>query len=88
MDLVITNTGTQSVPAWFVTMPWTGTAIEMWNAKGTLASGKLTAANTDWNGQLAPGASVTVGFNDVGTLTLPTACTSSVGSCSIKVGAL
>ncbi|CAB4999446.1 unannotated protein [freshwater metagenome] len=86
IDLVITNTGLTRLSAWSVSMPWTGTAIEMWNAKGTLASGRLTAANTDWNGQLAPGASVTVGFNDAGTLTLPTSCTSSVGPCVIKIG--
>ncbi len=87
IDLVITNTGLTRLSAWSVSMPWTGSAIEMWNAKGTLASGKLTAANTDWNGQLAPGASVAVGFNDAGALTLPTSCTSSVGSCTIKIGA-
>ena len=86
IDLVITNTGLTRLSAWSVTMPWTGNAIEMWNAKGTLASGKLTAANTDWNGQLAPGASVAVGFNDAGALTLPTTCTSTVGSCVIKIG--
>jgi hypothetical protein len=87
IDLVITNTGVTRLSAWSVTMPWTGTAIEMWNAKGTLASGKLTATNAEWNGQLAPGASVTIGFNDAGTLTLPTTCTSAVGACVIKIGA-
>ena len=87
IDLVITNTGVTRLSAWSVTMPWTGTAIEMWNAKGTLASGKLTATNAEWNGQLAPGASVTIGFNDAGTLTLPTTCTSAAGACVIKIGA-
>ena len=84
MDLVITNTGTRSVSTWSVTMPWTGSALEMWNAKGSLAGGRLTATNADWNGQLAPGASVTVGFNDAGTLTLPTTCTQVAGSCVVK----
>ena len=65
-------------------MPWTGSALEMWNAKGSLAGGRLTATNADWNGQLAPGASVTVGFNDAGTLTLPTTCTQVAGSCVVK----
>ena len=88
MDLVITNTGKQALSTWSVTMPWSGTSIEMWNANATLSGGKLTAANAGWNGALAPGASTSVGFNDAGALVSPSTCTSIVdgraAACSIK----
>ena len=83
VDLVITNSGDRPIEGWSVTLPWSGTGISLWNATHTLSGGALTVKSLTWNSRLEPGASATVGFGEGGPLTVPTTCTSTVGSCAI-----
>lgn len=83
VDLVITNSGDRPIDGWSVTLPWTGTGVSLWNATHTLSGGALTVKSLSWNSRLEPGASATVGFGEGGPLTVPTTCTSTVGSCAI-----
>ena len=83
VDLTITNSGDRAIDGWSVALPWAGTGISLWNATYTLTNGTLTVNSLAWNARLEPGASATVGFGEGGPLTLPTTCTSTVGSCAI-----
>jgi len=83
MSMTVTNTSGAPITSWTVSMPWTGSALTIWNAIGTMGGGTFTASNETWNGVLAPGASASVGFGYTGALVLPTTCTSSLGACAI-----
>lgn len=83
VDLTITNSGDRPIDGWSVTLPWSGTGISLWNATHTLSGGALTVKSLSWNSRLEPGASTTVGFGEGGPLTMPTTCTSTIGSCAI-----
>ncbi|MFJ4499226.1 glycosyl hydrolase family 18 protein [Streptomyces sp. NPDC088864] len=64
----VKNTGTTSLSSW--TIEWdfpTGTAVgSAWDATVTHTGDHWTAKNVGWNGTLAPGASVSFGFNGTG----------------------
>ena len=83
MELTVTNATSAPITSWNVSMPWAGTVSSMWNAKGGVANGTLTAANESWNGTLAPGAKATVGFGDSGTLTIPTTCSAAASGTAV-----
>ena len=83
VDITVTNTGSQPITGWTVSMPWAGTSVSMWNATGGVANGRLSATNASWNESLAPGATATIGLTDNGAFTAPQTCTSSAGSCTI-----
>ncbi|CAL9447425.1 Chitinase 63 [Streptomyces sp. enrichment culture] len=78
----VKNTGTTSLSSW--TVEWdfpSGTSVtSAWDADVTSSGTHWTAKNKSWNGTLAPGASVSFGFNGSGTGS-PTGCKLNGGSC-------
>ncbi|MGW4894000.1 glycosyl hydrolase family 18 protein [Kitasatospora sp. NPDC004240] len=78
----VKNTGTTTLTGW--TIEWdfpTGTSVgSAWDATVTSSGTHWTAKDKGWNGTLAPGATVTFGFNGVGS-GAPTGCKLNGGSC-------
>ncbi|MFC8679368.1 glycosyl hydrolase family 18 protein [Streptomyces griseorubiginosus] len=78
----VKNTGTTSLSSW--TVEWdfpSGTSVtSAWDADVTSAGTHWTAKNKSWNGTLAPGASVSFGFNGAGPGS-PANCKLNGGSC-------
>ncbi|RDG37546.1 glycoside hydrolase family 18 chitinase [Streptomyces corynorhini] len=78
----VKNTGTTSVSTW--TVEWdfpSGTAVTSgWDADITGSGNHWTAKNKSWNGTLAPGASLSFGFNGSGAGS-PSGCKINGGSC-------
>ncbi|WP_282791387.1 glycoside hydrolase family 18 chitinase [Streptomyces sp. CC224B] len=78
----VKNTGTAALSSW--TVEWdfpSGTRVtSAWDATVTNSGNRWTAKNLGWNGTLAPGASVTFGFNGTGTGN-PDNCTLNGESC-------
>ncbi|MFG2459476.1 glycosyl hydrolase family 18 protein [Streptomyces sp. NPDC048523] len=78
----VKNTGTTSLSSW--TVEWdfpSGTSVtSAWDADVTSAGTHWTARNKSWNGTLAPGASVSFGFNGAGAGS-PANCKLNGGSC-------
>ncbi|MEV7001909.1 glycoside hydrolase family 18 chitinase [Streptomyces sp. NPDC093982] len=78
----VKNTGTTALSSW--TVEWdfpSGTSVtSAWDADVTSSGTHWTAKNKSWNGSLAPGASVTFGFNGSGTGS-PANCKLNGGSC-------
>ncbi|MFK0256816.1 glycosyl hydrolase family 18 protein [Streptomyces sp. NPDC090445] len=78
----VKNTGTTALTAW--TVEWdfpAGTRVtSAWDATVTASGNHWTGRNVGWNGSLAPGASVTFGFNGTGP-GAPAGCTVNGGSC-------
>ncbi|WP_426368835.1 glycosyl hydrolase family 18 protein [Streptomyces sp. E-08] len=71
----IKNTGTTSISSWTVEWDYpSGTAVtSAWDATVTSSGTHWTAKNVGWNGTLAPGASVSFGYNGSGP-GAPTGC--------------
>ncbi|MGW0828462.1 extracellular catalytic domain type 1 short-chain-length polyhydroxyalkanoate depolymerase [Streptomyces sp. NPDC002845] len=63
-SVTITNTGTTPVNGWQLgfTLPSGQTITNGWGATYSPASGAVTAANASYNGTIAPGASVGIGY--------------------------
>ncbi|MCZ2524536.1 MULTISPECIES: glycoside hydrolase family 18 chitinase [Streptomyces] len=78
----VKNTGTTTISSW--TVEWDfpeGTKVtSSWDATVTASGNHYTAKNLSWNGSLAPGASVSFGFNGTGSGS-PTGCRLNGGSC-------
>ncbi|MFE6127805.1 glycosyl hydrolase family 18 protein [Streptomyces sp. NPDC056437] len=78
----VKNTGTTSLSSW--TVEWdfpAGTAVtSAWDADVTSSGTHWTAKNKAWNGSLAPGASVSFGFNGTGSGS-PSGCKLNGASC-------
>ncbi|MGW6736061.1 glycosyl hydrolase family 18 protein [Streptomyces sp. NPDC055013] len=78
----VKNTGTTALSSW--TVEWdfpSGTSVtSAWDADVTSSGTHWTAKNKSWNGSLAPGASVTFGFNGSGAGS-PANCKLNGGSC-------
>ncbi len=78
----VKNTGTTTLSAW--TVEWdfpSGTSVtSAWDADVTSSGTHWTAKNKSWNGTLAPGASVSFGFNGTGSGS-PANCKLNGGSC-------
>ncbi|GAA3493278.1 glycoside hydrolase family 18 chitinase [Streptomyces prasinosporus] len=78
----VKNTGTTTLNSW--TVEWdfpSGTKVtSAWDATVTNAGDHWTAKNVGWNGTLAPGASVSFGFNGSGSGS-PAGCKLNGGSC-------
>ncbi|WP_031485808.1 glycoside hydrolase family 18 chitinase [Streptomyces bicolor] len=78
----VKNTGDTTISSW--TVEWdfpSGTSVtSAWDADVTSSGTHWTARNKSWNGSLAPGASVTFGFNGTGA-GAPANCKLNGGSC-------
>ncbi|SDJ76986.1 glycoside hydrolase family 18 chitinase [Streptomyces indicus] len=78
----VKNTGTTSISSW--TVEWdfpAGTKVtSAWDATVTNSGDHWTAKNLGWNGTLAPGASVSFGFNGSGSGS-PANCKLNGASC-------
>ncbi|MFF4753490.1 glycosyl hydrolase family 18 protein [Streptomyces sp. NPDC002514] len=78
----VKNTGTTSISSW--TIEWdfpSGTSVtSAWDADVTSSGTHWTAKNKSYNGALAPGASVSFGFNGAGSGS-PSNCKLNGGSC-------
>lgn len=78
----VKNTGTSSISSW--TIEWdfpSGTSVtSAWDADVTHSGNHWTAKNKSYNGTLAPGASLSFGFNGSGSGS-PSACTLNGASC-------
>ncbi|MFF6824327.1 glycosyl hydrolase family 18 protein [Streptomyces longwoodensis] len=78
----VKNTGTSSISSW--TVEWdfpSGTKVtSAWDATVTNSGDHWTAKNVGWNGAIAPGASVSFGFNGSGPGS-PANCKLNGGSC-------
>ncbi|MFI1991848.1 cellulose binding domain-containing protein [Actinoplanes sp. NPDC020271] len=60
----ITNAGTSAIDGWTLsfTLPPGQSITSGWNATFSPASGQVNARNVDYNGTIAPGATVEIGF--------------------------
>jgi poly(3-hydroxybutyrate) depolymerase len=63
-NITVTNTGSAGLNGWTLafTLPSGQTITGGWNATYAPASGRVTATNVSYNASLAPGASVSFGF--------------------------
>ncbi|MFF8935522.1 PHB depolymerase family esterase [Streptomyces paradoxus] len=63
-SVTLTNTGTTTVDGWKLgfTLPAGQTVTGGWGATYTPSSGAVTATNVSYNGRVAPGASVSIGY--------------------------
>ncbi|MEU9703195.1 glycoside hydrolase family 18 chitinase [Streptomyces sp. NPDC047981] len=78
----VKNTGTTTLSSWTVEWDYpAGTAVtSAWDATVTSSGTHWTAKNVGWNGTLAPGATISFGFNGTGS-GAPTGCKVNGGSC-------
>ncbi|MFG3103328.1 glycosyl hydrolase family 18 protein [Streptomyces sp. NPDC048182] len=78
----VKNTGTTSLSSWTVEWDYpSGTKVtSAWDATVTNSGNHWIAKNLGWNGTLAPGASISFGFNGSGTGS-PSGCSVNGGSC-------
>ncbi|MEU2154118.1 glycoside hydrolase family 18 chitinase [Streptomyces sp. NPDC019396] len=78
----VKNTGTTAITSWAVEWDFpSGTSVTTaWDADVTSSGTHWTARNKSWNGSLAPGASVSFGFNGAGP-GAPSNCRVNGGSC-------
>ncbi|MGV9884315.1 glycosyl hydrolase family 18 protein [Streptomyces sp. NPDC003006] len=78
----IKNTGTTTLSSWNVQwdFPADTKVTSAWDATVTNSGTRWTGKNLGWNGTLAPGASVSFGFNGTGP-GAPAKCTLNGGSC-------
>ncbi|MEU8966623.1 glycoside hydrolase family 18 chitinase [Streptomyces sp. NPDC048491] len=78
----IKNTGTTALSSWTVEWDYpSGTSVtSAWDADVTSSGTHWTAKNKSYNGAIAPGASVSFGFNGAGSGS-PSGCKLNGGSC-------
>jgi poly(3-hydroxybutyrate) depolymerase len=63
-EITITNTGSAPISGWSLafTLPGGQTITGGWSASYSPASGQVTARNVDYNANIAPNASISIGF--------------------------
>ncbi|MFJ9337760.1 glycosyl hydrolase family 18 protein [Streptomyces sp. NPDC101733] len=78
----VKNTGTTTLSSWTVEWDYpAGTSVtSAWDATVTNSGTHWTGKNVGWNGTLAPGATISFGFNGVGS-GAPSGCKINGGSC-------
>ncbi|GAB1327533.1 glycosyl hydrolase family 18 protein [Streptomyces sennicomposti] len=78
----VKNTGTSAISSWTVEwdFPSDTKVTSAWDATVTNSGNHWTAKNVGWNGSIAPGASVSFGFNGSGPGS-PSGCKLNGGSC-------
>ncbi len=86
-SITITNTGTSTINGWTLrfTLPSGQSITSGWNATYSPSSGQVSATNLSYNGTLAPGASVDIGFQatHTGNTAEPTAFTLNGIPCTV-----
>jgi cellulase/cellobiase CelA1 len=72
-SITVTNTGPVPMTDWTVVqvLPGDEKVAWPWNAAATQYLNAVVLSPRDWNRALAPGASITIGFQGTGTTTLP-----------------
>ncbi|SDI96608.1 Cellulose binding domain-containing protein [Lentzea albidocapillata subsp. violacea] len=87
-NVSVRNTGSTSVHGW--TLRWSfangQNVTDMWNAKARQSGATVNAANADYNPQMQPGDSVSIGFNGSvrGGNSVPGSFTLNGQSCSVE----
>ncbi|MEY9967878.1 endo-1,4-beta-xylanase [Streptacidiphilus sp. MAP12-16] len=85
-NITITNTGSSTINGWSLrfTLPTGQTVTSAWNTTITPATGPVTSTNLSYNGTLAPGAAITIGFqaNQTGNASAPGSFTLNGSTCS------
>ncbi|MCS7477038.1 cellulose binding domain-containing protein [Umezawaea endophytica] len=85
-EIVITNTGTHLYTGWELvfTLPSGQTITSGWNASYSPSSGQVTARNASYNAEIAPNASVAIGFqaSHTGDTAKPTSFTLNGAVCA------
>ncbi|MEV4328618.1 cellulose binding domain-containing protein [Microbispora rosea] len=83
----ITNTGTSTIDGWTLsfTLPSGQSITSGWNATYSPSSGQVSARNVSYNGTIAPGATVDIGFQatHTGNTAKPTAFTLNGVPCTV-----
>ena len=86
-NISITNTGTSTIDGWTLgfTLPSGQSITSGWNATYSPSSGQVSARNVSFNGTLAPGATVDIGFqaNHTGNTAEPAAFTLNGVPCTV-----
>ncbi|GAA0531359.1 hypothetical protein GCM10010172_10090 [Paractinoplanes ferrugineus] len=86
-NITITNTGTTAISGWALafTLPSGQTITSGWNAGYSPSSGPVTARNVSYNGDLAPNASLTIGYQatHTGNAAAPASFTLNGASCTV-----
>ena len=84
----LTHAGTAPLQGWTLRLTYAdGQQLQQgWSATWSQQGAVVTATNAAWNGALAPGASVDVGFNGshTGTNGAPTAATLNGTTCTLS----
>ncbi|MEV4300854.1 cellulose binding domain-containing protein [Microbispora rosea] len=85
--IAITNTGTSTIDGWTLsfTLPSGQSITSGWNATYSPSSGQVSARNVSYNGTIAPGATVEIGFQatHTGNTAKPTAFTLNGVPCTV-----
>jgi len=85
-SITITDTGTTAISGWTLgfTFPGNQTVTQGWSATYAQSGANVTAQNLSYNGNIAAGASTSIGFNGAysGTNTNPTAFTINGIACN------
>jgi poly(hydroxyalkanoate) depolymerase family esterase len=86
-NITITNTGSSGINGWSLvfTLPGGQAITSGWNATYSPSSGQITARNVGYNAAIAPGGSVTVGFQatHTGNTAEPTSFTLNGSPCAV-----
>ncbi|MEU9834815.1 cellulose binding domain-containing protein [Streptosporangium sp. NPDC048047] len=86
-NIGITNTGTSAINGWTLafTLPSGQSVTSGWNATYSPSSGQVSARNVDYNGTIAPGATIEIGFQAThnGNTSKPTAFTLNGVPCTV-----
>ena len=86
-NITITNTGTTPINGWSLvfTLPGGQTITSGWSATYSPASGQVTARNVAYNADIAPNASITVGFQatHTGNTAAPASFTLNGKTCAV-----
>ena len=86
-NVKVKNTGTSALSGWTLsfTFPSGQQVTQGWSADWTQSGSTVTAKNAAWNGSIAPGGVVDIGFNasHSGTNTAPTSFTLNGATCTV-----
>lgn len=84
----VTHNGTTTLDGWTLRLTYTGgqQVQQGWSATWSQSGQVVTATNAPWNGRLAPGASVDIGFNGshTGTAAAPVSATLNGAACDLS----